>query len=122
MLFRKVAQNVRVEAGAAAVDVDYAQAPKPGGRMCKNVQVMVKVTASSTNAKVGIKIKHGPDGVAFKDLATQATTVVPADKLFVLDTSASAIVGEFVQIVVVGGGTAAGDWAVVDVYEMRKPF
>ncbi len=120
MFFRKVVGGIRIEAGTNGADKEFALNPKSGGRYCKNVQVMVKVVNSSDNAKVGIKIKHGPDGMMFKELAALASATVPGDKIFVLDTVN--IVGEFVQIVLVGGGTATGDWAVVDVYEMRKPY
>ena len=120
MFFRKVASNVRVEAGAGGADVEFPLSPKGGGRLCKNVQVMLKVVASSTNGKVGVKIRHGPDGTTFKELVSQATIAVPSDRLIVLDTTT--IVGEYIQIVLLGGGTAAGDWVSVDVYEMRKPY
>jgi hypothetical protein len=89
--------------------------------MCKNVQVMIKVVQNSAGAKVGARIEHGPDGTTWNVLATAATLAVPTDRLVVLD-SGSGIVGEYIRVVVVGGGTAASDWAVVEAFEMRKPF
>jgi hypothetical protein len=123
MLFRKVAGPMRIEPAAGPADQDFALDPKAGGRMCKNVQVMVKVVQNSAGAKLGVRIEHGPDGTTWKSLAASTTPApaVPSDKLLVLD-SGSGIVGEYIRVVVVGGGAAVTDWAVVEVFEMRKPF
>lgn len=121
MEFRKIASNIRIEAGTDGADAEYDLEPRGNGRMCKNVQLMAKVVKAGPNAKLGLKIKHGPDGVVFVTLASVASATVPAEMLVVLD-SGNGVVGEFVKSVLVAGGTATGDWTVVDVFEMRKPY
>jgi hypothetical protein len=83
---------------------------------------MVKVLSSSgTTPKLGFKIKHGPEAGVLINYNTTGTAVVPADNLYVFDSGA-AIIGEYIQGVLVADGTATGDSTVVEVYEMRKPF
>jgi hypothetical protein len=113
---------MRVDAGATGNDVEYPLDGAPGGRFCKVTQFMVKVLQKSNgNVKLGFKVRHGPDGQAYATHTSISSQTVPADDLMVFD-GAGAILGEWTRGVVVAGGTAPGDWMVIEVFEMRKPF
>ncbi len=122
MTFRKIYGPTRIDAGVNGADQEYALEARPGGRMVKSVMYMIRVIQkANANVKLGIKIKHGPDGQAFTNHTSTASATVNADDLMVFD-GAAGTVGEWIRPVVVAGGTATGDWMQVEVYEMRKPF
>lgn len=122
MDFRKIVGPTRFDAGAAGADVEYALPHRAGGKSAKGVSVHVKIIAGSANAKVGFKIKHGPDGtVTAVHTSTASATISASPSLMVFDAG-SAMIGEYIHPTLVVGGTAGSDYVVVEVYEMRKPF
>lgn len=101
--------------------------PRPGGRLCKNVQYMVKVVASSSDqAKVGLFLDHGPDGTVSKLHSTPiALTQLTGGNALLLvgDSDSTKIIGEFLHPVVnCLSNDANACWALVEIFEMRKPF
>jgi hypothetical protein len=86
MYFRKIAGPMRVDAGSAGADLEYPLDGRPGGRACKVTQHMVKVLYKSNgNVKIGLKLKHGPDGEAYTAHTSAPSATVNSDNLMVFD-------------------------------------
>jgi hypothetical protein len=123
MEFKKISGPIKLTAGTNGAQVEFPLQPRSGGRSCKVVQVMAKLVSSGGTAPtLGMKIDHGPDGFAHSNHTTIANTGIPASNLWVFDSDATKIIGEFIHLVPVAGGTATGDYVVVEFYEMPKPF
>ena len=101
--------------------------------MVASLQYMVKVLQSAdTDTEVGVDVDHGPDGEIYRILKSNIIpyeSAGPAPVLLVggigkLDSNAE-IIGEWIlpilKIQKSSGGSGA-KWAVVEFYEMRKPF
>ncbi len=112
----------RLGCGTNGAAVDFPLSPTPGGRAAKVVQYMAKVTVLGGTPKLGIRINHGPDGTVAATHTTIATATVPASNLYVFDSDASKILGEWIHPVLVVEGTATGDFMMVELFELRKPF
>lgn len=125
MMFRKIAGPFRVD-GGSDTEIGYPLTPSGGGRMCKSVQYMIKViaTSSPTNSKLGLKLNHGPDGMVSaphsSPIASTATGNAPS--LLVGDADSSKIIGEYLHVIVTAFGVGGPSSAMIEVYEMRKPF
>ena len=125
MMFKLIAQNQRVESDAAGASQDFEINPSTGGHMVKvaHYQIVVK-QKSSTSARLGLKLDHGPNG---KDHILHSTPIVlttlSGPNLLVGDSDTTKVVGEVLHPIVQCASTGASrEWALVDVYEMRKPF
>lgn len=127
MFFRKIASNVRIESTSGGGIQEFPLQASPGGHTVKAVGYHIRIIQFSSNdAQVGLKLNHGPDGCANINHSTpiSATTLSPTVTLLAGDTSQSTVmIGEWLHpILLCDSGAAQRDWAVVDVYEMRKPF
>lgn len=97
--------------------------------MAKGVNYQIKVVAASgdANNRIGLDLYHGPDGATFALHSTPIGYGDPGNAYPVLlngDADSTKMIGEFLQarlkIKTNSGSTA--QWAVVEVFEMRKPF
>lgn len=122
MLFELIG-DFRVQAGTNGANVEHPLTVRAGGRMARNSQFWVLVTAFGGVPNIGFKITDGPNGVNFLTHTNVDSGALGTTLLWVFDSSATArMLGEFVRGVVVAGGTATGDWMQVKVWELRKPF
>jgi hypothetical protein len=126
---------MRIDASSMTIN-EYRLRPKPGGRACKTLQYMVKVIKSSgANCQVGLGVQHGPDGDVFLPLDDQIIpmTLVSGASTDALvleghvgqdDGSNTKVVGEWIlPILKINHDSGTGDvWAVVELFEMRKPY
>ena len=120
---KKIVGPIRVVCGASGGDIEFPLPPSPGGRACKVVQYMAKISQfGGSGPKLGMKINHGPDGTVNATHTSIASAAVPVTNLYVFDSDGTKILGEFLHPILVVGGAATGDSLVVEVYEMRKPF
>jgi hypothetical protein len=126
-MFKLIAQ-MRVDGPATGgQETQYKLKARPGGRLCKGVNYMVKVIAvSSTQAKVGITLDHGPDGQVSRNHSIPiATTQLTGTNAALLsgDSDPAKMLGEYLHpIVTCISNDASPCWAVIEVYELRKPF
>jgi hypothetical protein len=125
MTARRIFGPTRIETtGASAIQkLD----PISGYGEVKDVEYMLKVHKVKTTATttVTVEVKHSPDGDA--SLGTALSTPINASvvgsepilKTGDTDSATNGPLGEFLHVGVgVGGG--AGEWAVVELYEVKK--
>ncbi len=131
MFFRKIAGPMRIDSESdtgGSVKL-YRLKGRPGGRTTKVLQYMIKVYQTSTDAEVGLDVEHGPDGEIYgllKAGVIDPTPIATTPKLLTGAVGAVAVneevIGEWIlPIVTVVKGTGV-QFAVVEVFEMRKPF
>ena len=101
--------------------------PTAGGRMCKGALYMLKILqVSSTQAKLGLALSHGPDGqVAVLHSTPIANTQLTGANAFLLagQSDLSLMLGEYLDPALTCiSNDASVCWVLVEVYEMRKPF
>ena len=122
MTFKKIAGPIRRVSGTNSADVEAALLPRAVGRLAKLAQYTVLVhSAPGTAPKIGFKLRHGPDGVASKEIVNSATVAVPADNLGMYDSGAT-VLNNYLHPIPVVGGSATGDSVTISVFEMLKPF
>ena len=127
MFFRKIQGPLRIDSPDETV-VEYPLSPSRGGSSTKVVQYMVKVIATNApgDTKVGIKLHHGPDGSVSVLHSTPISPTAPATIPGVVagDADSSTIIGEYLFPILTIQGPTGGPpvFAIVEVYEMRKPF
>ena len=124
MTATKIAGPVRLETtGASYV---YEVEARPGYGQVKDILVMLKVlkvkTPSTTALTVGVH--HSPDGQMKKSHSDPISAVVPTTDADLLvgytDTDTNGPIGEWIHYgITVGGGAA--EWAVVELWEVKKP-
>ena len=123
---RKVAGPVRLETTGASYLTEIA--PRSGYSNVREILVMLKVlkckTLGTTAFTVGIK--HSPDGDAnataihSTPINAQTTASEPALIDGYTDVDTNGPIGEHVHYgITIGGG--AGEWAVVELWEVLKP-
>lgn len=132
MNFRKIAGPMRIDTASDGNERTYRLAGRPGGRMVKSLQYMVKVLASSSSsAQVGMDVQHGPDGEVYESLKVNIVAYEGFSSTPNLATGAigasgtnAEIVGEWILpvIKIQHSSQSQAEWAMVEVYEMRKPF
>ncbi len=132
MFFRKIAGPMRIDSESNGTVKIYRLKGRPVGRTTKVLQYMIKVYQASTDAEVGLDVNHGPDGEIYELLKADVvdpTPIVATPKLLVgaLGNAAvnNEVIGEWILpsvTVVKGSGGTGGQFAVVEVFEMRKPF
>jgi len=89
-----------------------------------NFQVVIRQT-SSTNAKVGLKLRHGPDGKNFLDHSTPIASTILGAQVFLLngDSDITKMLGEVLLPVPTAESTdSTQQWVTVDIYMVAKPF
>ncbi len=126
MLFKKVGDNLRVQSGTGGEDTTWELAPSPGGHTTKVVNYMVVIKQkSSTAVEIGVSLYHGPNGrnCVLHSTPISSTAIGAGVDLVSGDADTSKIIGEWLHPRIICGSTGATvEWAVIDVYEMRKPF
>jgi hypothetical protein len=126
MDFKKIEGHFRVDGPVAGSGGrDYPLTARSGGRSCKVAQYWIKVIAASSNATLGLGLEHGPDGNLFVLHSNVISLAAPASipGLLVGDADDTKIIGEYLRPVVnIVSNDASVCWAVIEVYEMRKPF
>jgi len=94
--------------------------------MAKVAQFSVKVikTSDDANTKIGLELWQGPDGEVFVKHSTVITEgLVPPEKLYVGDADTSKILNEFLRAhLTIASNNGNAQWAIVDVWQMTKPF
>lgn len=124
----KLIASMRVDGPATGGQATaYKLKPRGGGRLSKTAQYMVKIVAvSSAQAKVKVDLEHGPDGIVSKPHSTPIalTQLTGADaNLLVGDADQTKVLGEYLHVIISCISNDANPcWAVIEVYEMRKPF
>lgn len=127
MQFKLIAPSLRVDGPASGGSESIkALPPRPGGKACRTAQYSIEILqASGDHAKVGLKLRHGPN--EFKSVlhstpigTTQLTTGI---NLLVGDADQTKIIGEWLHVEVVCISADANPcWAMINVYELLKPF
>lgn len=130
MTHRKLAGPMRVQS-AGATTLNYALDPSPGGHLCKVILWSIKVIQASPNVRLGLKFATGPDGDTFTPNRTAIGDVQPPPPPSTLegasgtpDTDSSDVLNEWIRASIdcgVESGTA-DEWAIIEVFETRKPF
>ena len=97
--------------------------------MCKVVNYQVKVVQSdgTDNIRLSVELRHSPDGTVSALHSNPLSAANPGVLVPVLlsgDADSSKILGEFLHPVlkVKHASTGGAVWAVVEVFELRKPF
>lgn len=131
MFMRKIYSG-RIDSDGSGNPLTYKLTGRPGGRMVKVVQYMVKVLQSSgTGTQVGMDVQHGPDGDIYKDLkfnvipfTSAATPPILLEGSVGNVNANNEVIGEWIlPILKIQEATQSGArWANVEVWEMRKPF
>lgn len=129
MEFRKIAGPLTISSGADGSEKEYPLGAFPGGRRVKVANYMVKVLAASstTNVRIGVVLKHGPDGTVSVTHSTPISSGNPGATFPALlsgDADSSKIIGEVLMPVVKIADSATTNpmSATVEVFEVRKPF
>jgi len=124
MQFRKIFGPARLD--GSTTGTDYPLPPMAGGKSFKVANYMVKVvaTSDSANCKIALALKHGPDGTvwAVHSAAIASTATGTAPSVLSGDADTSKIIGEFRQPIVTVLGIGGPHWAVVEIFEITKPF
>jgi len=124
---------MRIDSQPDGTEKTYRLKGRPGGRTTKVLQFMVKVYQSSGNeAEVGLDVEQGPDGEIYGFLKAGLIAYTVVDTTPVLLTGAvgnvdanNEVVGEWTLPIIKIKKTGAGSgsqFAVVEFWEMRKPF
>ena len=133
MFFRKIAGPMRIDSESDGSEKTYRLKGRPGGRTTKVLQYMIKVYQSSgDDAEVSLDVEQGPDGEVYGFLKANLiayTAVEPTPKLLTGAVGAASanneVIGEWILPIVKvqkGIGGTGSQFAVVEVWEMRKPF
>lgn len=133
MLFRKIVGPMRISSASGGTEQTYNLPPSGGGSMVKTLQYFVKVTSTDPNVEIGMNVQHGPQvgwATTLKDdiVAYPGSPVAEGDTLagaIGAAASNSEVVGEIIMPVVKikETGTPANQVsAMVEIFEMRKPF
>jgi hypothetical protein len=124
----KLIASLRVDGPATGgQETLYKLTPLRGGRVCKQANYQIKIVAVSSNqAKVGLKLEHGPDGtVSVLHSTPIATTQITGANAALLngDSDGTKMIGNFLHpIVACISNDANPCWAVIEVYQLLKPF
>jgi hypothetical protein len=127
MFLAKIASSIQITSASNGTGLSYELTARAGGHTTKvaNYQIVI-LQKSSNNVQIGIRLQHGPDGRRFLDHSIPIAANTPVGAGVVLlngDADQTRIIGEWMlpTLTVQSSGTTE-EWAVVDVYEMRKPF
>ena len=127
-MFTKIASHLRISTEKTGTDQTYNLTPTQGGSKAKTAQYAIAVLArSSANCSIGAALYHGPTpallSVHTGVLMAQAVVGTPPE-VRIVDADDTSILCEFLQlrITVQDNATGVEEWAIVDVYEMLKPF
>ena len=130
MAMRKIAGPMRIESGSTGASVAYRLEGKSGGRNAKVAQYAVKFIAvnDTTNTRITLTLDHGPDGEVYDTHSTVLSSITPATppSVKIGQADITIILCEWLRPTIsiqhsAGGGNTVC-WAVVEIYELRKPF
>ena len=128
MVFRKIAGPMQINSDSNGGSKSYRLPGHSGGRTAKVAQFAVKTIQSSdsTNVRISLILEHGPDGENFDTHSTPLSSVTPGTppsaKVGQADTAVVLCEWMRPSISIAHATTAASVWAIVEVYEMLKPF
>ena len=126
MQFKKIFGPARIDSQNNGAEQTIKLSPVAGGSLIKNVQYMCKVaSASGANVRITIELWHGPDGLASVLHSTPINAADPSSSgLLVGDCDTSKMIGEFLLpvIKIKDSALTTAQWAIVEIFEMRKPF
>jgi hypothetical protein len=132
MIHKKIFSG-RIDSASNGSELTYELDAAPGGRACKVVLYSLKVIQSSGNVvRLSIDLQTGPDGDVFGPIRAiltdwQSGTTMPTvneGASGTPDTDASDVLGEWlrVSLKIKDAQTTAAQWAMVELWETRKPF
>ncbi len=106
--------------------VTCAIEPSSGGATCKNVVYFVKTVSESGSPWLELSLEHGPDGVASCSHSTPIASKLSGGAGTVIGGSTNADssgqLGEWLHPKVEITTTAGTAYAIIEVFELRKPF
>ena len=129
MFFERIFGPARIDSNSDGSEATIKLPTRSGGLQCQKVNYMLKVLQASatTNVRITVELQHGPDGTV---TTTHSTAISNGDPGATFpsrlsgDCDSTKMVGEylatFLKIKDNLGATAR--WAVVEVFEMRKPY
>lgn len=130
MMFRKIWSG-RIDSTSAGGELAYLLPPRAGGHMVKGANYQVKFVQKigDTNLRIQLELQHGPDGtiavahsIPIPYAGGDPGATMPA--LLSGDADLTKIIGEYLHPILKIKANAGGalQAAVVEVFEMRKPF
>jgi len=131
LLVEELIWQGRLDSLAAGSQSTYNLTPRRGGASAKVASyAMVVEMKGSTTVKVTLSLNHGPDGRNFvthtSNIISQTLnqTTVPPTFVFCGDANTSVILHDFLQVSLTCETNAGGqaEWAVVQIYQILKPF
>ena len=129
MEFRKLVGPLTITSTSDGQEKEYPLGAWGRGRMVKGVNYMVKVLAASstTNVRIGLVLRHGPDGTVSVIHSSPISSGNPGATFPALlsgDADSTKMIGESLMPVLKIADSASTNEmsATVEVYEMRKPF
>lgn len=127
MSFRKIAGPLRVATEKNGTVQSYALETTSGGSKARTGQYSLVITArSSASCELQMDLNQSPNGVVWSlhTALLPKATVTNIPSLRVGDADTTKILGEYLQclIAVDDNGSGTEEWAIVEVWEMLKPF
>lgn len=125
MMYKLIAKNLRMTSGATGQPIEVELDPIWGGHTMKRVNFMLDIRQkSSTAAKAGIKLQHGPNGQKFIDHSTPIsnTTLGAGIDLLSGDSDDTKVLGEVLRPVATVEGNGQQEFVLVDIYMVATPF
>ncbi len=124
MAAEKVFGPIRLE--TTGTSWTYEVEPRPGYGQVKDVLVMLKVlkVRATSTSSLTVGVKHSPDGGLSQLHSNPINAVAPTVEPDLLtgdtDSATNGPIGEYIHYgITMGGG--AGEWAVVELWEVKKP-
>jgi len=123
--------NLRIDSQGNGAEQVYKLAPRGGGRMLKTVQYSVKMlqTSGGSDIRISVELRQSPDGTVDAPHSVPINLGNPGPNppaLLVGDADQNKIVGEYLHPVLkiqhAAGSSGSAVWAMVELFEMRKPF
>lgn len=128
MEYRKVAGPIRIDSANGGVVSTIRLSGRAGGRAAKVVFYDVVVLGSSgDNVRLSIDVYHGPRSEVLRLHSAAMTDAQPGTTYPVSvggQGDTSLVLSEYIEprIKIRDSATTTPQWALVEVYEMRKPF
>ena len=123
----KIADHLRVDGpGSAGSPSVHPLTPRSGGHNAKSYSWHIEIIATSSDqTMLGLDLNHGPNGAVSRLHSSPIgmTQLTSNNALLLVGDAGSGVIGEYVHpILKCLSADANPCWAVVNVYETRKPF